>query len=138
MDQEKITWSAPEYIFREKTADWYWALGIMAVAGAITSYILGNILFSILIILGAFTVATYGARRPHTVEFEIDRRGIRSGVTLYPHSSLSSFWVVEGKEESKIILQSNKALMPYIIIPIGDAKTKTFAMQASIAHEITY
>ena len=120
MNEERITWSALEYPVREKTTDWYWALGIMAVAGAVASYILANILFSILIILGAFTVAAYGARHPHEVLFEIDRRGIRSGTTLYPHSSLTSFWVIEGIEESKILLQSSKVFMPYIIIPLGE------------------
>jgi len=119
MENDHITWSTLEYPIREKTTDWYWALGIMAVAGAVASYILANILFSILIILGAFTVAVYGARHPHMVEFEIDRRGIRSGATLYPHSSLTSFWVIEGSEESKILLQSSKVFMPYIVIPLG-------------------
>ncbi|MBI5816923.1 MAG: hypothetical protein HZB09_00660 [Candidatus Yonathbacteria bacterium] len=120
MRNDHIIWSALEYPIREKTTDWYWALGIMAIAGAVASYILGNILFSILILLGAFTVASYGARKPHMVEFEIDRRGIRSGTTLYPHSSLASFWIVEGVEESKILLQSGKIFMPYIIIPLGE------------------
>ncbi|MDO8572750.1 MAG: hypothetical protein Q7S11_03215 [bacterium] len=119
MNEEKITWSALEYPIREKTTDWYWALGIMAMAGAVASYILANILFSILIILGAFTVAVYGARHPHEVLFEIDRRGVRSGATLYPHSSLTSFWVIERREESKILLQSSKVFMPYIVIPLG-------------------
>lgn len=120
MGNDHITWNALEYPVREKTTDWYWALGIMAIAGAVASYILGNILFSILILLGAFTVAAYGARRPHMVEFEIDRRGVRSGATLYPHSSLASFWIIEGEEESKILLQSGKVLMPYIVIPLGE------------------
>jgi hypothetical protein len=120
MEQGHIIWNAPEYPLRAKTADWYWALGIMAIAGAVASYILGNILFSILILLGAFTVAMYGARKPHTVEFEIDHRGLRAGPTLYPHSSLASFWIVEGKDESKILLRSHKPFLPYIIIPLGD------------------
>lgn len=125
MNEERITWSALEYPVREKTTDWYWALGIMAIAGAVASYILANILFSILILLGAFTVAVYGARRPHIVEFEIDRRGIRSGATLYPYSSLVSFWIIEGAEESKILLQSGKVFMPYIVIPLGEEDPET-------------
>lgn len=120
MEQDHIIWNAPEYPLRAKTADWYWALGIMAIAGAVASYILGNILFSILILIGAFTVAAYGARKPHIVEIEIDRRGVRAGGTLYPHSSLASFWIVEGKDESKILLRSHKPFLPYIIIPLGD------------------
>lgn len=118
--EEKLEWSAAEYPFREKTTDWYWALGIMAVAGAVASYIVGNFLFAVLILLGAFTVAAYGARRPHVVPFEISRRGIRSDTVLYPYSSLSSFWIIEGEEESKILLQSTKFFMPYISIPLGN------------------
>lgn len=119
MDKDNITWSALEYPIREKATDWYWALGIMALAGAVASYILGNILFSILIILGAFTTAIYGARHPRVVEFEIDRYGVRAGTTLYPYSSLASFWIIERQDGPKILLQSERFFMTYIIIPLG-------------------
>jgi len=33
-----ITWSAPEYHYYEKTADWYWALGIIAAALLVVAY----------------------------------------------------------------------------------------------------
>lgn len=117
---ESVRWSALEYPHRKKTADWYWVLGILAVAGAVAAFILGNILFSLLIVVGAFTVALFAARHPRIVEFEIDQRGVRADIILYPYSSLISFWILEGTEEQKILLRSSKKFMPYIIIPLGD------------------
>lgn len=117
---ESTRWSAPEYPHREKTADWYWVLGILTIAGSAAAFILGNILFSLLILVGAFTVALFAARHPRTVEFEIDQRGVRADTVLYPYSSLASFWIIEGTEEQKILLRSVKKFMPYIIIPLGD------------------
>jgi len=136
--EETITWSAAEYPFREKTTDWYWALGIMAVAGAVAAYIMGNFLFAVLILIGAFTVAIYGARHPRMVQFEVSRRGVRSDTVLYPYSSLSSFWIIEGAEESKILIESKKSFLPLISIPLGDTNpeaVRTFLLNYLDEHE---
>jgi len=116
-----ITWSAQEYEYKEKTTDWYIALGIIAISIATASFLLGNILFAILILLGTFTLAMYSMREPGIMEIELSKRGILVNDSIYPYNTLESFWVEEYDKEPKIIIQSEKALMPYIIIPLGDA-----------------
>jgi hypothetical protein len=115
-----IKWEAFEYKHTHKQIDWYIALGIIATAASAATFMLGNILFGIFIILGAFTLAMYSKRKPGMMHMEIGTRGILFNNRVYPYNSLKSFWVKDSEEEPKIIIQSNKMFMPYIIIPLGN------------------
>jgi len=116
---EPITWTAAEYEPRNKSVDWFWGVGIVAVSFAIVAIIFENILFAIFILLAAFSLLLFTARTPHEVEFSLTKRGIRIDRTLYPYATLRSFWIHNhNNERKKLIVQSEKALMPYVTIPI--------------------
>lgn len=121
---QKITWTATEYDHYHKESDWFWALWIVAGAGSIASLIYGNILFALVVLLSAFTIATHANKKPSPIIFEINRRGIRSGETLYTYENIEAFWVEEESHRKKILIQSNKLFMPLIIIPAGDTDTE--------------
>ena len=119
---ENIKWNAFEYEHKEKNQDWFWALGIIAVSVAGVSLMLDNILFGILILVGSFSLALFANRHPDLIQFEINKRGVVIGDTLYPYNTLDSFWIEDTSKTSipKIIIKSKKVLMPYIIIPFED------------------
>lgn len=125
MQEEHITiqWRAHEYEHREKSPDWFWVFGIIAITGIITAIILKNILFAILIVVGSLTLALYAIRKPNLTHFEINNRGIRIDNSLHPYISLDSFWVTDIEEERAptLVIKSRKTLMPYIIIPLDDS-----------------
>jgi len=106
MNKDSIVWETYEYEHSEKTADWFWALGIVAVAGAIGSYLLGNILLAVLIVIGGFTMALLAARHPDEWICDLSSRGLKINKTLYPFSTIESFWVEDDGETGKIILKS--------------------------------
>lgn len=116
---EPIRWTALEYGARHHGTDWYWALGIIAVAAGATAIILGNILFAMVIIVGALSLALYAARRPQEIEFEINERGIIIDADLYPYKTLESFWIPE-EGAPRLIVHSKRAFMPQIVIPLGE------------------
>jgi len=115
----KITWEALEHEHIEKKTDWYWAVGIVAVAGAILAIYFSNVLFAIVILIGAFASMLHGHSKPKVLVYEIGRKGIKVGEVLFPYSSLESFWVIDEEDNSqdKIFLKSQKFLMPLIIMP---------------------
>ena len=53
MEFSIIAWEAPEYYHTDKTADWFWTLGIITVTIVIVSLLLGNILFAIFVLIAA-------------------------------------------------------------------------------------
>ena len=120
MEKSVLHWQAFEYFHREKTPDWYWAVGIITVAIAITSILLNDVLFAVLILLGAFSLSLFASREPLLVDFEINNKGVVIKDLLYPYGSLESFWVNDLPTEhtAKLLLKSKKVLVPHIVIPL--------------------
>lgn len=123
--REPIVWHTYEYVYREKSADWFWAVGIIAVSMSVTAVLFGNVLFAIFLVLAFLSLMLYARREPDLLEIKLDHRGLQEGRTHYPFSSLESFWVEDRFGEVKIIIQSKKKLMPYIVIPIEGVEGDT-------------
>lgn len=114
-----IQWQAHEYEYIEKDTNWFWAVGIITAALALVAILVGNILFALVILLAGFTLSLHAARKPDIVNFEINPKGVKVDATLYPFSTLESFWVDELNEiNPKIIFKSEKPFMPVIILPM--------------------
>lgn len=125
MDEKirSISWEAPEHTHIEKTNDWYWVLGIIALAGAIASMIFDNALFGIAIILGAFTMVIVSHNKPRIIKFDVSERGIRVGSDLYPYATLESYFLDENNiHDPQLIVKSKKLLMMLLIIPVPVAQ----------------
>lgn len=117
---EVIEWEAPEYEFHSKTPNWYWGVFIIAAALALLALFTKNFLVVILILVAAFAVMMYGARRPQTIKFAITHRGVRFHKQLYPYDYLKSFWILEEPNRRKIILESDRIILPHIVLPLAD------------------
>ena len=116
-----IYWEAPEHNHIEKTADWYWVLGILAVAASIVSIIFDNALFGIVILLAAMVMFMTGNKRPRIIPFEVSMRGVRIDSDLYPYATLESFYLDEENHTGpQLILKSKKLFVPLLILPIPE------------------
>ncbi|KND48506.1 MAG: hypothetical protein AB200_02140 [Parcubacteria bacterium C7867-005] len=120
----KIEWEAHEYEHKERSHDWFWAVGIATVGIAIASIIFGNIIFAILILVSVFALTLFVNREPESIRVILDEKGISKDKVLYPFDTLHSFWIDTDHPHKKILLRSKKLLMPYIIIPLGDNPDK--------------
>lgn len=116
---EPIHWQAYEYEPREQSGDWFWAVGIVTVAIAVTAIIFNDVLFAIIIILGGFALSLYAARPPHLIDIVVDDIGIRIDRSFYPYRTLESFWIEEQHGFPKILVKSQKLIMPYIVVPLN-------------------
>lgn len=116
-----LSWNAPEYEDIVRSSDWFWSLWIISVALSITSVIFKNVLLGILILLIAFAVTLFGHRKPRIIKFRADQKGVYIEDTLYPYSTLESFWIEDViGPRSKLILKSQKKLISFIVVPIED------------------
>lgn len=115
-----ITWEALEHVHVEKTPDWYWALGLIAVAGAVGALLYNNILFAVLILIAAFVLALLAARQPDVFRFATTQRGVRIDDELYPYNTIESFTIEElsPNHTPKLLLKPKKIFAPLIVIPI--------------------
>lgn len=125
MERDKIllTWEAFEYQDKKRKPDWFWALGIIAVAGSAVSFIYGNFLFGIFIILAGAAMFFFGTTKPHKIKHRITTEGVVFDGRLYPYERLKSFWMEELAGEKRLIIRSDKTFMPIMVMPFEDDET---------------
>lgn len=114
-----MEWDAHEYEHKERSSDWFWAVGIISVSIAIAAIIFNNIIFAILVLLATFTLSIFASRPPTTLHMVLNEKGVTRGRVHYPFSTLKSFWIDIEHPHKKIILESQKMFMPLIIIPLN-------------------
>ncbi len=112
---ERIVWQTQEYDFVQKSRDWYWVVGIIAVGIMTASILLGNVLFAILILVAAFSIMLFGARPPQGVHAELTKQGLSLNHEKYSYKELESFWI-HTADPASLIFKSKKTLSPYIIV----------------------
>ena len=117
-DAHSISWDVITHVHKERTADWYWALGLVAIVGAAASVWLGNILFAIIILVAAGSLATLAARGPREHSVHIDNKGITIDGTLFAYRSLKSFWVDTHPEQPRLYLMTRGLMAPHITLPL--------------------
>lgn len=115
----RLRWSAYEFEYREKTNDWFWAVGIIIVCIASISIIYSNILFAVFIVLaGGFLILT-SHKEPRILDFRINEKGFYINDTLYEYSKIVYFWVEHNKHSApKLLIRLNRSINPILIIPI--------------------
>lgn len=118
-----IAWQAFEYQHRERSGDWFWVVGIIAVSAAITAILFKNFLFGILIIIAAFALILQALRKPRLIQFTINQSAVRAGQVTYPFSSLESFWLDEANpNDIRLLLKSKNLTAMLVAIPLGDTE----------------
>lgn len=115
----RFEWDAHEYEHKERSSDWFWAVGILSMAIAATAAIFGNVIFGILVLTAVFSLALFINRAPDTVHVIVDEKGVVRNKIRYPYSTLQSFWIDTEHPHPKILLSSEKLFMPLIIVPLG-------------------
>ena len=123
MMPKTINWRTVDHIKEERSTDWFWIVGIVAVAIAVLSIFFGNLLLALLVLLATFSSFMLAHSTPRMVDYELSRKGLIIGNTFYSYSNLESFWVVDedGYERDRVLFKSKKLLMPLIVTPVGDA-----------------
>ena len=115
-----ISWQVHSHTHRERTTDWYWALGLVAIVGAVASIFFGNVLLAIILIIGAGSIGVLAARGPREHSVRIDTRGISVDGTLYPYASVRSFWVEEEVEKPRLWVSTSGIIAPQLTLPLED------------------
>ncbi len=113
-----IAWNIEEYKHREKSTDWYWALGVIALAGAILAVLAHDILFAVLIVLCAIMLGIFAARAPETITIKLTEEGIIVRDYLYAYTSLKGFAIEEHDLGSYLLVESSRAIAPIISIAL--------------------
>lgn len=119
-DEILAEWDAWEYEHAPKSRRWFVVGGLAAFALLLFSIVTGNLLFAVFVALASFVVYIYALRPPKLVRCLITPDGVQIGRRIFEFDQLKSFWIfyeVSGIKE--ISLESKKAVMPHIRIPLS-------------------
>ncbi len=118
--KDTFVWEALEHHHEDKSADWFWSLGIIAVSLTVLCVFFNNVLLGIFILVASFTAALHARKEPRILTVSLTMKGVIVEDKLYRYDTLDSFWIDEQAHIPQIILKSKKVLMPFIIVPIEE------------------
>lgn len=107
-------------MYRQKGPDWYWALGVIALASAVIAVIYNNIFFAVFIILGAIVLGFYANKRPEVIDVAISEEGVMVQNYLYPFETLKGFAVDQHELGTYLLIETSRTLVPVVSIPLPE------------------
>jgi hypothetical protein len=132
---EKINWSALEYEDKERSQDWFWALGIIVATSVIAAIIFSDYFFAGLLVLSGLFLGFFAIKKPEMISYELNNSGLRIRNRLYPYEKIKSFWV-QTEIKPLFFVHSERIFMPIITIPIAENMTEeihSFMLAQNIA-----
>lgn len=122
--ETKLIWSALEYEEKERSQDWFWALGIIVLTSSIASIIFENYFFAALLIIAGLLLAFFAMKKPDIVTYELNSKGLKIHNRVYPYESIKAFWVQADFTPNSpvkpiLFIHSERAFMPILSIPIN-------------------
>ena len=105
----------------ERSNDWYWGLGIIAVCGTVAAIFFGNLLFAAIIALAAVILGMVALREPREYDVEINERGVLIDNELYPYRSIHSFWIDDREHRAapKLFLITAGIMHPHVAVLVA-------------------
>jgi len=116
---KELKWSALEFEYHEKSAGWYWLVIFLGTVLAALSFVQGNFLFGVFVIIASVLIIKWGRQLPHQVEFKITSAGVDIGRRkFYSYDYLTGFASrrLDHHDDglSEIILRQKHRLSAYV------------------------
>jgi len=114
---DTLQWSAPEYTHKEKSMDFLWTIGIVALIGVMVAIWKENYLFSVFILISGFCLVMFSIREPQEIQFSIDTKGLSLGRDNHEWKTIKGFDIKKGEVYGKLLIQTTKKFLPIYTVP---------------------
>ncbi|MEN9582952.1 MAG: hypothetical protein RL641_906 [Candidatus Parcubacteria bacterium] len=117
---QEFDWKIPAN-HKNRTVDWYWAIGLITIVGATTAFIVGNALFGIFILLGGGLLFYTNLHHGDDTDVHINEKEIVVNGLRYRTKKMHSFAITKsGAEDDILIVRTDRFFMPMLILHISD------------------
>lgn len=104
-----VSWQAPEYIHKPRSAGWFVVLGLITAAiVAVALFLMESISFAILAPVMAAALVIYVLRPPAIVNYSVSRKGVHVNDKLYVYSEFRAFSVMTRDNSHAVMLVPRK------------------------------
>jgi hypothetical protein len=121
-DDTFFSWEGFEEKQVDRTNDWYWGVGLIAIFGSAGAFIVGNFLFGVFILISAITLVIFARKNNEPKLFKITDQGIQRGDVLHRYKTIKRFWVDAEEDEDgpSLIIYTSRVFDPIVSIPIPE------------------
>jgi hypothetical protein len=141
---EMFAWKAREFQNFEKTNDWFWAIGLLALVGAILAIWRGSVSFGILILLSGFVLIVFGKVEHPEHSILINEDGLMIDETKFLWKDVTGFAIIDDPDDmynKKVIFETTRPVAPKISLPIDRSNInpntlKSFLLTHTIEKEL--
>lgn len=109
-----ITWQTWDKLEKDRKVDWFWAVALIGIIGAVLAFIFGNFLFGVFIFLAIVVLIFFTTQKPKQITCEINEKGIEIDGKLTPYSKMRSFWLNEEDEPYKLLIEITDTFQPIL------------------------
>ena len=115
---EPITWQTAEYAHRDRSIDWFWAIGLISIAGCVAAILFKNYLFGILILLSGICLALLAKTKPGMVDITLSTESINIAGDVYPFKKILEFNIVREKNIDILVILTDRKVFPLLHVDI--------------------
>ena len=131
-----LSWNTPEHIHHNRSIDFYWIVGLIAVVVSVIAFILKDGLFGIFVLIGGGLYAYVNYKKPNNVTVNITDKQIIIGDDAYLISKIQAFRIVPIKDEYELVLAIRKSYEPVVSVCIpNDFVLQTKELLGSMIEE---
>jgi hypothetical protein len=117
---EVISWEIDEFDKHERTRNWYIMAGIVSIGLMIFSFITGNFLFAVIIVLVALVIILREGQEPMKIKFSITDEGLIVGKKFYDYDEIKDFSIIYKPKipVKNLYFEFKTAVRPRLSIPL--------------------
>ncbi len=116
-----IEWQAPEYNHTPRTADFFWAIGLVTLMACGIALYFANYVFAVFILISGACLILFTIREPENMNFIIETEGLTIGKDKYEWKDIKSFNIKKsdkGQDNAKLLIETSKYFLPIYTIPV--------------------
>ena len=132
-----VSWTAEEYIVRDRNTWWYVGLVIVTIALSVLAVFLNWWTFLALIILSMITILISNLRPPRKIDYLLDEKGLTEGEKLHKYEEFKAFGILKENNNFSAVLIPKKRFSPSVKVyfPEGSGEAIVDALGARLPME---
>src|SRR4030042_5607242 len=111
-NQILASWTTTQFLHHEKSAAWFWTLGIISAGIIIMSLLIKNYFFVLIVVLLTFLIYIQAKKHPRKIKIILSEKSLFIDEKEYEYNEFKSFWVFDDPELNYINLIRKKQNNP--------------------------
>lgn len=116
LTDEPVTWSALEYIHREKGTAWFTAFGIITVILLAVTIFFQQWSFALVIVAIVAVIIVSSRRPPRELAYGLSDEGLSIDGKMHPFENFKAFGVIRDGEEYSVMLIPTQRFQPGVTV----------------------